>query len=585
MLADVFFNQVDDLYANAPEQVETYLQSQKQMGEDNHDIELQLMAINELIGFYRSRSTHQKAIDHSFIAIRLLGEWGLLHHLQGATTLLNCATAFKAAECFEEAKLLYERCLSIYQSELLETDERFAALYNNMSDLYQKLSDTQRAIDYLYQAIAIMDREHHPIEWATSMTNLGGLYLKEEKQEEAYTVLRAAQAVFLKIKAPHYGICLLYLGQIRRKIEDYEQGLSVIRQYFKENDDFKAGWEQYLDLLKEKQMYERYKLAKKKDKIKGMELSYTYYKEIGENILEKAFPDLFEKMTIGLLGMGSECYGMDDSFSQDHDFYPRFMIFVDEETDDHIVSAIQKVYDELPNYYLGYLRQHTRYSEKRDGVFKIETFFKQMLGQHYVLQNTLDWFYLDEGELSLIQNGKIFKEGNNTFNRWRQQLYYYNEDVRLKKIMSCLAKMAQAGQYNYARMMRREDIVAANQAQSLFIEETLKVLFLLKRVYSPYYKWRFKLAKELMENEIILQWLEDLVCAEFNVSVYRKDTTIVNSQDDKAVLIEKISKEIVKELKKQHLTDHEANFLQDHLENIRMRITDPEIKKMHVMEG
>ncbi|WP_041139701.1 DUF4037 domain-containing protein [Beduini massiliensis] len=585
MTAQEFFYQIDVLYESDPERVESFLQEQRTIGESKQDLGRQLMVLNELIGYYRSRSLHQASIDHSFMAIRLLGDAGLLQHVQGATTLLNCATAFKAADCFEEAKLLYERCLKIYEDELEQKDERFASLYNNMSDLYGQFGDTLKAKEYLFKAIEIMNKDIYPIEWATSMTNLGGLYLKEGDLKQATSVLTQAQTIFSKTEDPHLGVCLLYLGKIKQSIEDYEHGLALIRHYFKENDEFRAGWKEYLELLKQKGRMDRYHLAQKKT-IKGMELSQGYYEEVGKPILEKTFPDLFKQMTIALIGMGSECYGMDDAISQDHDFYPRFLIFVEDDMDPELIAQIQAVYDQLPDYYLGYRKTHSRYKEKRDGVFKIQTFFREMLGSHFTLEDTLDWFYLDEAALSMVQNGKIFKEGENTFNEWRHRLYYYSEDVRLKKIMSSLAKMAQSGQYNYSRMMKRGDLVAANQALSQFIEETLKVLFLLHRQYCPYYKWRFALAKQLFDKEPILDQLETLVQAPFVPLLYKEaEKNGKQIGESKEKWIEEISHTIIKALKRQHLTDHDDSFLQNHLENIRTRISDPEIKAMHVMEG
>lgn len=585
MTAQEFFNQIDFLYESDPEQVEAFLQKQRTAGENRQDIGWQLMALNELIGYYRSRSMHQNSIDHSFMAIRLLGDAGLIQHIQGATTLLNCATAFKAAKCYEEASLLYERCLKIYEDEIDSKDERIASLYNNMSDLYQRSGDMLNAKACLSKAMEIMDKEAHPIEWATSMTNLGGLYLKEGDIKKAESILVQAQAIFSKTEDPHYGVCLLYLGKIRQSVEDYEHGLALIRHYFKENDDFKAGWEEYIELLKEKNLTVRFQLAQKKA-IKGIELSQAYYEEVGRPILEKNFPNLFKQMTIALIGMGSECYGLDDVISQDHDFYPRFLIFVEDNLDSQLFAKIQKVYDQLPDYYLGYRKTHTRYKEKRDGVFTIKSFFKELLGSHFILENTLDWFYLDEAVLSMLQNGKIFKEGENSFNEWRLQFSYYSEDVRLKKIMSCIAKMAQSGQYNYARMMKRGDIVAANHALSQFIEETLKVLYLLNRQYCPYYKWRFALAKQMFKEKIVLCQLESLVQAPFEPLLYKEtEERERRASDIKVKWIEEISHAVIEELKRQHLTDHDASFLQDHLENIRTRISDPEIKMMHVMEG
>ena len=52
----------------------------------------------------------------------------------------------------------------------------------------------------------------------------------------------------------------------------------------------------------------------------GLELSRAYYEAHGRELLEQRFPQLFGRMTIGLAGEGSECFGFDDLYSEDHDF-------------------------------------------------------------------------------------------------------------------------------------------------------------------------------------------------------------------------------------------------------------------------
>ena len=46
--------------------------------------------------------------------------------------------------------------------------------------------------------------------------------------------------------------------------------------------------------------------------IKGLELSEAFYKEYGESMIKSEFPHLLDKIAIGLVGAGSECFGYDD---------------------------------------------------------------------------------------------------------------------------------------------------------------------------------------------------------------------------------------------------------------------------------
>lgn len=58
------------------------------------------------------------------------------------------------------------------------------------------------------------------------------------------------------------------------------------------------------------------------EKMKGLELSRKYVEEIYLPFLKEEFPELLERMAIGLAGEGSECFGFDDEISMDHDFGP-----------------------------------------------------------------------------------------------------------------------------------------------------------------------------------------------------------------------------------------------------------------------
>lgn len=64
--------------------------------------------------------------------------------------------------------------------------------------------------------------------------------------------------------------------------------------------------------------------------------------------------------------------------------------------------------------------------------------------------------------LAKATNGAVFMDGPGVFSSIRKGLLgYYPEDVRLKKISVRAAQMAQSGQYNYARCLCRDDMVAA----------------------------------------------------------------------------------------------------------------------------
>ena len=52
--------------------------------------------------------------------------------------------------------------------------------------------------------------------------------------------------------------------------------------------------------------------------------------------------------------------------------------------------------------------------------------------------------------------------------------------------------MAQAGQYNYPRLLQRKDKIASQLALDEFIKAAISAVYLLNNKYMPYYKWAAK---------------------------------------------------------------------------------------------
>lgn len=94
--------------------------------------------------------------------------------------------------------------------------------------------------------------------------------------------------------------------------------------------------------------------------MKGMELAREYYEELGRPMLKGQFGELLERMAVGFAGAGSECLGLDDEISQDHDWGPAFCIWMTPEDYRNHGGSIQNAYDALPK------------------MFALKTVFKQL---------------------------------------------------------------------------------------------------------------------------------------------------------------------------------------------------------------
>lgn len=167
----------------------------------------------------------------------------------------------------------------------------------------------------------------------------------------------------------------------------------------------------------------------------------------------------------------------------------------------------------------------------------------------------------------------------------RQYLSYYPEDIRIKKIARCLAKMAQSGQYNYARCMQREDEVAATLALNEFIDQTLSLLYLLNKKYKPYYKWSYYGLKDCTCLQAVTPLLLQLVQLPSQKQHWPQKNNIINTDDQKVVLIEKICQLVIGELHRQGLSTSDDDFLDNHTLEVMSHIQDDCIRMKHVMEG
>ena len=145
--------------------------------------------------------------------------------------------------------------------------------------------------------------------------------------------------------------------------------------------------------------------------------------------------------------------------------------------------------------------------------------------------------------------------------------------------------MAQSGQYNYARCMRRHDEVAASLALNEFVEQTLSVIYLLNKRYKPYYKWSYYGLKDCHCLKDVAPLLKQLILCPSQLKHWNENVEAINRNDPKVVMIEKICSKIIVELNRQGLTNHYDDFLENHTKNVMGHIEDRMIKSKHVMEG
>jgi tetratricopeptide (TPR) repeat protein len=199
-------------------------------------------------GYYRSISNHEKSIDAADRALAEMQNLGNTTSVSFGTTLLNAATAYRAAGRVERASDLSEDALAIYQAYLPEKDPRLAGLYNNLSALYGMAGQNEKACGLLKKAYDILSA-HNPAEAAIAGSNLAQFYLEAGRHEEAAALLKEAVSVLSGDGSmppdPHYsavvaaqGVACYTLGAYGDAIAFYEKALVLIKENYGENADY-----------------------------------------------------------------------------------------------------------------------------------------------------------------------------------------------------------------------------------------------------------------------------------------------------------------------------------------------------------
>lgn len=517
-------------------------------GEKNHRMLMEMVPVlNELTGYCRETGQAARSFEYAGRAIKILEQLGLQDSIPYATTLLNAANAYRAGGRIEESLQTYEKVAEIYKVKLEPEDMLWANFFNNLSLLYQEMNRYDLAKESLLKALSIVVQKPDTIfEQAVTYTNLANSCLELGQEEEAQKYFTGAILLFEKynIRDSHYCAALSAVGNYFYRKRDYARAL----EYFE-----KAGWGIEESLGRNEYYYrmqENAQLCKRELKAeslpvqrpkKGLELCREYYETYGKPMLEKEFPQYVQRIAVGLIGEGSDCFGYDDGLSMDHDWGPRFMMWVSEEVYREIGEALEEAYQKLPMQFQGYEYRQSRQGANRRGVFRIRNYFKELLGIECLdngekgnvaegICESIAWENIEPQRLAAAVNGEMFWDPEGTVTLIRTQLKTkYPKWLRYTRLAESAARFSQCGQYNYARMLKRGDKVTAQMMLSDALKEALQMLYYIAGEYPPHDKWLHRGLLEKAEYANVLAWMAKILDAK---------------PDEKESYIEEIAKEL-----------------------------------------
>ena len=336
--------------------------------------------------------------------------------------------------------------------------------------------------------------------------------------------------------------------------------------------------------------------------ISGLALSRAFWNDLGKPLLAGAYSAYQGRIAAGLVGYGSECFGFDDELSRDHDFAPRFCLWLTDEDYDAIGEQLQADYDALSRdftvaeqgkpHFAGHgsansdalaasqspLTPRAQGEFRRDGVFRIGDFFERItLFREAPAQNDVaSWLSLQEDTLATATNGQVFADPLGVFSKTRQGFKFMPEDVRLSLISRRLGMMAQAGQYNLPRMLQRGDGAAAMLSIHEFVNATASLMFLVNEPvsvgYLPYYKWQFAAMRKLSRRMAtrlagVCEQLEDILrlssAACFGGVGFGEGGKGAKPAAERIIAtVERICSDVVDELLREGLTESHETFVE-----------------------
>lgn len=308
--------------------------------------------------------------------------------------------------------------------------------------------------------------------------------------------------------------------------------------------------------------------------MKGIELAREFFNQYGKALL-KDFSQYKDRIAVGLCGEGSECFGYDDQFSNDHDFEAGFCLWITQKDYDEYGFKLERAYAKLPKDFMGYKRPFlSPVGGNRHGVIVIEEFYQKFLGVTSIPEDNSWWFYVPSTSLATVTNGQVFVDNLGEFSKIRNQLLNgYPQDIRLKKLASHLVLAGQSGQYNYSRCIMHNEFGAGSLATFEFVKHIISIIYLINNKYEPFYKWAFRGMKDLALLSHLSPLLEKLL------------DMPNDKKEEKLLLIEKISACIISQLKTEGITKATCLNLETHAYSLTDFIADANIRNMHIMEG
>lgn len=237
--------------------------------------------------------------------------------------------------------------------------------------------------------------------------------------------------------------------------------------------------------------------------VSGLTLAEEFFREAAKPILDARFPAL--AYSAALIGWSSDVLGYDDLRSTDHNWGPRFQLFLHDSADWPLADEVSAALSEsLPLEFQGYptnfglsVQGDQKAMERvitgpvahKIDIYTLGGFFRSFLGYDISREPTaVDWLTFSEHKLLGVTSGRVFHDARGRLEEVRRRLSYYPRGVWLYVLASQWAKLSEeetfAGRCAEVGDELGSVLVAARQ-----VKEIMRLCFLMEKRYAPYSKW------------------------------------------------------------------------------------------------
>lgn len=213
-----------------------------------------------------------------------------------------------------------------------------------------------------------------------------------------------------------------------------------------------------------------------------LNLCGKFYHEIIQPVVDSRLAGL--PHAAALIGRGSEVLGFDDEVSQDHDWGPRVLLFLNEQEFARQGTKLRQALTEaIPATYRGH-----RVDCEHTCVFTLAGYCQGYLNFDISREiETADWLTIPEQKLRGITTGAVYHDAIG-LQAVRDRVAYYPRDVWLYLLLSGWNRIRQE-EHLMGRSGSVGDELGSAVIASRLVRDIMRLCFLMERQYAPYAKW------------------------------------------------------------------------------------------------